>query len=136
MGVGLGYALAAATVHPDKRIVAVEGDSAFGFSGMEVEVAARFGMPITFIVINNNGIGGGLKKLDRSRGIPPSVYTVDAHYERIMEAFGCKGYFVRTVAELGPALKEAFADPEPNLVNIMIDPKAQRRPQKFHWFTR
>lgn len=136
MGVGMGFALAAALVHPDRKVVAVEGDAAFGFSGLEVEVACRYQLPITFIIINNNGIGGGISKLDPARDIPVGVYTVNARYERVIEAFGGKGYYVTTPSELGPALKSALAEPGPTLVNIMIDPKAQRRPQKFQWLTR
>ena len=135
MGVGLGQAIAAAVVHPDKKVVAVEGDSAFGFSGMEVEVACRYQLPITFIIINNNGIGGGPTELD-PENIPVSAYTPNAHYERVIEAFGGKGYFVTKPDELGPALKDALADPFPNIVNIMINPRAQRKPQKFGWLTR
>ncbi|MBE7520122.1 MAG: oxalyl-CoA decarboxylase [Thermoflexaceae bacterium] len=135
MGVGLGFAIAAAAVHPDKKVVAVEGDSAFGFSGMEVEVACRYGLPITFIIINNNGIGGGPGKLDPTR-IPPTAYTPNARYERIIEAFGGKGYFVETPAGLGPALSEALSAPVPTIVNIMINPRSQRRPQEFAWHTR
>ena len=56
MGVGLGFAIAAAAVHPELKVVTVQGDSAFGFSGMEIEVACRFKMPITVIIVNNNGI--------------------------------------------------------------------------------
>ena len=135
MGVGLGQAIAAAAVHPDRKVVAVEGDSAFGFSGMEVEVACRYQLPITFIIINNNGIGGGPNELD-PENIPVSAYTPNAHYERVIEAFGGKGYFVTKPDELGPALKDALADPFPNIVNIMINPRAQRKPQKFGWLTR
>ena len=135
MGVGLGFAIAAAVVHPDKKVVAIEGDSAFGFSGMEVEVACRYRLPITFVIVNNNGIGGGFAELD-PENIPPSAYTIDARYERVIEAFGGKGYFVKRSSELGPILKEAFADPMPNIVNVMIDPRAQRKPQKFEWLTR
>ncbi len=135
MGVGLGFAIAAAAVHPEKKVVAVEGDSAFGFSGMEVEVACRYGLPITFIIINNNGIGGGPSKLDPTR-IPPSAYTPNARYERIIEAFGGKGYFVETPEQLGPALSEALGSPVPTIVNIMINPRSQRKPQEFAWHTR
>ncbi len=135
MGVGLGFAIAAAVVHPETKVVAVEGDSAFGFSGMEVEVACRYELPITFIVVNNNGIGGGPSKLDRSR-IPPSVYTPNARYERVIEAFGGRGMYATTPGELQSALKDALADPRPNLVNVMIDPRAQRKPQPFNWLTR
>ena len=61
---------------------------------MEVETACRYQLPITFIIINNNGIGGGVDELDLARGIPPSVYTPRARYERIIEAFGGRGFFV------------------------------------------
>ncbi len=136
MGVGMGFALAAALVHPDRKVIALEGDAAFGFSGMEVETAIRHQLPITFIIINNNGIGSGVSELDHEAGLPAGVYTVDARYEKVMEAFGGKGYFVTKPEELEPALKSAFADSGPTIVNIMIDPKATRRPQKFQWLTR
>ncbi|MEX2207290.1 MAG: thiamine pyrophosphate-dependent enzyme [Myxococcota bacterium] len=136
MGVGLGFAIAAAAVHPGRRIVAVEGDSAFGFSGMEVETACRYQLPITFIIINNNGIGGGVDELDPARDIPPSVYTPRARYERIIEAFGGRGFFVEKPEELSAALKEALADPRPTIVNVMIGTRADRKPQKFGWLTR
>lgn len=136
MGVGLGFALAAAAVHPDRKVVAVEGDSAFGFSGMEVEVACRYNLPITFIIVNNNGIGGGISEMDPNRPPPVFAYTVNARYEKIIEAFGGKGYYVTTVNELAPTLKTAIDNPKPCIVNIMIDPRAQRKPQKFNWLTR
>ncbi|KAM6450161.1 2-hydroxyacyl-CoA lyase 1 isoform 5-T5 [Liasis olivaceus] len=64
MGVGLGFAIAAATVtkthNPEQRVVCIEGDSAFGFSGMEVETICRHNLPIIIIIINNNGIYNGL----------------------------------------------------------------------------
>jgi 2-hydroxyacyl-CoA lyase 1 len=135
MGVGLGFAIAAAAVHPDRKVVAVEGDSAFGFSGMEVETACRYQLPITFIVINNNGIGGGVDEIDPAR-VPVSVYTPRARYEKIAEAFGGRGFFVTRPAELGPALKEALTDPRPTIVNVMVNPRADRKPQKFQWLTR
>ncbi|MGI8925989.1 MAG: oxalyl-CoA decarboxylase [Tepidiformaceae bacterium] len=135
MGVGLGQAIAAAVVNPDKKVVCVEGDSAFGFSGMEFETALRYALPITFIIINNNGIGGGPNELDPAR-VPPSAYTPNAHYEKIAEAFGGKGWFVTQPDQLQPVLKEALSDPRANIVNIMIDAKSQRKPQEFAWLTR
>ncbi len=135
MGVGTGFAIAAAAVSPEKKVVCVQGDSAFGFSGMEIEVACRYQLPITFVIVNNNGIGGGFDSLDRKQP-NPAQYTIAARYERMIEAFGGKGYFATTPEEMTTALKEAIRDPNPNIVNIMIDPKAQRKPQKFEWLTR
>ena len=136
MGVGLGLAIAAAVVHPDRRTICVQGDSAFGFSGMEVEVACRYNLPITFVVINNNGIGGGVGEYDPDKPLPTFTYTLRARYERVIEAFGGTGYRVEKVAELGPTLDAALASDRPALVNVLIDPKAQRKPQKFAWLTR
>ncbi|MEX2247797.1 MAG: oxalyl-CoA decarboxylase [Dehalococcoidia bacterium] len=136
MGVGLAFAIAAQAVHPEKRVVAVEGDSAFGFSGMEVEVACRYGMPITFIILNNNGIGGGPSTLDPSKPIMPTAYVPNAHYEKVIEAFGGDAYFVEKAADLRPTLEKALASGRPNIVNIMISPQARRKPQQFEWLTR
>ncbi len=136
MGVGTGLAIAAAVVHPDRRTICVQGDSAFGFSGMEVEVACRYEMPITFVVINNNGIGGGVSEYIPGKPLPTSTYTLGARYERVIEAFGGVGYCVEHVADLGPTLDKALASDRPALVNVLIDPKAQRKPQKFAWLTR
>ena len=135
MGVGCGFAIAAAAVHRDRPIVAIQGDSAFGFSGMEVEVACRYGLDITWIVINNNGIGGGVAELDPEQ---PQffAYTPRANYEKVMQAFGGTGYYVDSIAELGPTVARALADEGPSLVNVIIDPKAARKPQKHGWLSR
>lgn len=135
MGVGLGQAIAAAAVNPGKKVVCIEGDSAFGFSGMEVETAARYGLNITFIIVNNNGIGGGPDTLDPER-IPPSAYTPSAHYEKMAEIYGGKGFFVTRPEELRPALEEAMATDKPSIVNIMISARSSRKPQQFGWLTR
>ena len=135
MGVGLSYAIAAQVVDRNKRVVAVEGDSAFGFSGMEVEVACRYNLPITFIVINNNGIGGGPSELDPNR-VLPMAYTPNAHYEKVIEAFGGLGFFCEKPDEIRPALEKAFASGKPSIVNIMIDARARRKPQEHAWLTR
>ncbi|MFI5317544.1 MAG: oxalyl-CoA decarboxylase, partial [Myxococcota bacterium] len=135
MGVGLGFAIAAAVAHPDQKVVAVEGDSAFGFSGMEFETACRYRLPITFIILNNNGIGGGVDEFDPAN-VPVSVYTPRARYDKIAEAFGGRGFFVTKPEELGPALAEALASPAPTIVNVMLNPRADRKPQKYGWLTR
>ena len=134
MGVGLGFAVAAAVTNPGKRIIDLEGDSAFGFSGMEVETACRHKLPITFIVMNNGGIGGGLVEGPRpDRPLPPSMLSWDAHYEKVVEAFGGKGFFVDDPGKLMPALREAMSTDGPSLVNVVIHPRAARKPQEFRW---
>lgn len=136
MGVGLGQAIAAAVVHPEKKVICLEGDSAFGFSGMEVETACRYKLPIVFVIVNNNSIGGGIKQLpDEPFAAPPSGYTIDAGYEKMIEGFGGKGYLVRTPDELSSALKSALDDEMPSIVNVLIDPAARGKPQKFAWLT-
>ncbi len=135
MGVGLGQAIAAAAVHPEKKIVCIEGDSAFGFSGMEVETAARYGMNITFIIINNNGIGGGPDQLPATK-LPPGAYTPTAHYEKMAEIYGGEGFFVTEPEQLRPTLEKAMATSKPSIVNIMISNKSGRKPQEFAWLTR
>jgi len=136
MGVGLGQAIAAAVVHPEKRVICIEGDSAFGFSGMEVETACRYKLPIVFVIVNNNSIGGGIKSLpDDPWALPSSGYTIDAGYEKMIAGFGGKGYLVRTPEELGAAIKQALDDDMPSIVNVLIDPDARGKPQKFAWLT-
>src|SRR5690606_18524379 len=103
--------------------------------GMEVEVACRYQLPITFIVVNNNGIGGGPDVLDPAN-VPPSAYTPQARYDKVIEAFGGKGYFVTTPDELTAALDEAMTASVPTLVNVMIDARSQRKQQEFAWLTR
>ncbi len=135
MGVGMGFAIAASVVNPGKRIVAVEGDAAFGFSGMEVETMVRYNLPITTVVINNNGIGGGISEIRPGVAIPPGGLLPGARYEKVMEAFGGRGYHVERPEEILPALKAANEGEGPALVHIVISPKAQRKPQQFDWHT-
>lgn len=135
MGVGMGFAVAASVVNPGKRIVAVEGDAAFGFSGMEVETMCRYNLPITTVIINNNGIGGGVSELRPDVAPPPSVLLPGARYEKVIEAFGGRGYHVETPDQLLPALQAANSGDGPAIVHIVIDPRATRKPQQFDWHT-
>ncbi len=136
MGVGCGFALAAAVVHPEKPVVALMGDGAFGFDGMEVEVAVRHGLPIVWIIFANNGIGGGVAELPPDAPPPVHVYTPGSRYDKIMEAFGGKGYHCDTPRQLASALKKALAAREPALINVPIAPHATRAPQSHHWLSR
>ncbi|XP_016795526.3 2-hydroxyacyl-CoA lyase 1 isoform X1 [Pan troglodytes] len=150
MGVGLGFAIAAAVVAKDRSpgqwIICVEGDSAFGFSGMEVETICRYNLPIILLVVNNNGIYQGfdtdtwkemLKFQDATAVVPPMCLLPNSHYEQVMTAFGGKGYFVQTPEELQKSLRQSLADTtKPSLINVMIEPQATRKAQDFHWLTR
>jgi 2-hydroxyacyl-CoA lyase 1 len=135
MGIGLGFTIGAAVVHPDRPIVAVQGDSAFGFSGMEIETACRYELPIKIIVLNNGGIGSGLEELPTDDAIPPFALTPGARYDGMMEALGGKGLYVEDPADLRAALDEAMAYQGPALVNVRINPRAGRKAQQFGWLT-
>lgn len=135
MGVGLGFAIGAAVAQPGTRVVAVEGDAAFGFSGMEYETMVRHNLPITTVVINNNGIGGGIAELPEDRDPPPGVYLPTARYEKIAEMFGGRSFYVTEPDELEPAMTAANSGDGPAIVHIRIDPGAGRKPQQFGWHT-
>jgi 2-hydroxyacyl-CoA lyase 1 len=133
MGIGLGFAIAAAVTNPGKRVVSVQGDSAFGFSGMECETICRYQLPITIIILNNNGIGGGLASFKPDRPIPPNALLPGARYEKVMEAFGGQGHYVTEPKDLKGALDAAAAAGGPALVHVVLDPRAGRKPQQFAW---
>jgi oxalyl-CoA decarboxylase len=124
MGIGMGYAIAAA-VETGKPVLAVEGDSAFGFSGMEVETICRYNLPICVVVFNNNGIYRGVN-VNPSGGADPAttVFVKDARYDKMMEAFGGVGMHVTTPDELGRAVNKAMDSGKPTLINAVIDPAA------------
>ena len=135
MGIGLGFAVAAAVTNPDKPVVSVQGDSAFGFSGMEMETMIRYNLPVKLIVLNNGGIGGGVGPLEEGQTVPPGVLTYGARYEGMLEALGGKGFYVEDPADLRAALDEAMAFDGPALVNVPLHPRAGRKPQQFGWLT-
>jgi oxalyl-CoA decarboxylase len=124
MGIGMGFAVAAA-VETGKRVLAVEGDSAFGFSGMEVETICRYNLPVCVVVFNNDGIYRGTD-VNPSGGsdVATTVFVKDARYEKLMEAFGGVGVRVTTPDELTRAVNEAMDSGKPTLVNAVIDPAA------------
>ncbi|KAL4709019.1 hypothetical protein ACJJTC_005880 [Scirpophaga incertulas] len=149
MGVGPGFAIAAAMWcrdhAPGKRVICVEGDSAFGFSGMEIETMYRYNLPVIIVIVNNNGIYGGLDKEtmedirssgDVTQTTPPTSLSCEVRYEKMMEMFGETGHFCRTVDEIQTALKKALTvTDKPSIINIAISPQANRKPQTFNWLT-
>ncbi len=124
MGIGMGFAVAAAVV-TGKPVIAIEGDSAFGFSGMEVETICRYNLPVCVIVFNNNGVYRGTD-VNGSGGtdVAPTVFVKNARYDLMMTAFGGVGVTATTPAELEKALTEAVASGKPTLINAVIDETA------------
>src|SRR6266566_2841074 len=118
--IGMGYAIGAAAV-TGKPVVAIEGDSAFGFSGMEIETICRYDLPVTTIIFNNNGVYRGDPE---GRPYSPTGLLRDARYERIIEAFGGRGYHCTDTPSLTKALSDALASGKPALINAVIDPTA------------
>jgi oxalyl-CoA decarboxylase len=124
MGIGMGYAVGAAVVS-GKPVVAIEGDSAFGFSGMEIETICRYHLPIVVVVFNNGGIYRG-DDVNRSGGADPSptVLMKNARYDKLIEAFDGTGYHVTDPRSLTKALTDSLASGKPALINCVIDPTA------------
>jgi len=120
MGIGMGYAIGAAAV-TGKPVVAIEGDSAFGFSGMEIETICRYELPVTTVIFNNNGVYRGDPA---GTAYTPTGLLRDARYEKIIEAFGGAGYHVTDTPSLTKALTGALASGKPALINAVIDPTA------------
>jgi oxalyl-CoA decarboxylase len=124
MGIGMGYAIGAAVVS-GKPVVALEGDSAFGFSGMEIETICRYRLPVVVVVFNNGGIYRG-DDLNRGGGLDPAptVLMKNARYDKLIEAFGGTGYHVTDQRSLTKALTDALLSGKPALVHCVIDPVA------------
>jgi oxalyl-CoA decarboxylase len=121
MGIGMGFSVAAAVVSGE-QVIAIEGDSAFGFSGMEVETICRYKLPVCVVIMNNNGVYRG-DEVNAAGGPDPSplVFVKDARYEMLMEAFGGVGVRATTPAELRKAMEEAVRSRKPTLINAAID---------------
>jgi oxalyl-CoA decarboxylase len=124
MGIGMGFAIAAA-IETGKPVLAVEGDSAFGFSGMEVETICRYSLPVCVVIFNNDGIYRGTD-VNAGGGSDPAttVFVKGSRYDKMMEAFGGIGANVTTPDELKRAVDKALDSGKPTLINAVIDPAA------------
>jgi len=123
MGIGMGQAIAAA-VETGNPVLAIEGDSAFGFSGIEVETICRYKLPICVVIFNNNGIYRGTEVNESSDDPATTVFVPDARYDQMMQAFGGVGVNVTDPDELKRAVNEAMESGKPTLVNAVIYPGA------------
>jgi oxalyl-CoA decarboxylase len=122
MGVGMGSCVAAATV-TGKPVVAIEGDSAFGFSGMELETITRYNLPVTVIIMNNGGIYRG-DEADHDHQVSCMVFNPKTRYDKMMIALGGEGYRATTPEELAEALDTSIKSGKPTLIDAIIDPAA------------
>jgi oxalyl-CoA decarboxylase len=124
MGVGMGSAIAAA-VETGNPVLAIEGDSAFGFSGMEVETICRYHLPVCVVIFNNDGIYRGTDQNASGGPDPaPTVFVKGSRYDKMMEAFGGTGVNATTPDELKRAVNAAMDSGKPTLINAVIDPAA------------
>jgi len=135
MGVGLGQAIAACVAHPDRPVVHLSGDSAIGFSGMEMETLVRYNLPVKIVVLNNGGIGPGMPEIPENPmfNLKPNALIYGARYDKMLEAFGGKGFFVQDPRDLRGALDEAMNFRGPALVNVVISQGSGRKAQEFAW---
>ncbi len=135
VGVGVPFAIAAKTVHPDKPVICLQGDWAFGFNGMDVETAARFNLPIVWVIFQNGNIDRWVRAYVKGEQ-DPSDFKPNLRFDLMMEALGGHGEYVERPEEVRPALERAFNSGKASIVNIIMDPGAGRRQQQFAWLAR
>jgi oxalyl-CoA decarboxylase len=123
MGIGMGYSIAAA-IETGKPVLAVEGDSAFGFSGMEIETICRYKLPVCVVIFNNDGIYRGTDVNTAGSDPATTVFVKGARYDKMIEAFGGVGVNATSPDELRRAVNEAMDSGKPTLINAVIDPAA------------
>jgi 2-hydroxyacyl-CoA lyase 1 len=135
MGVGLGLVVASCVVHPDRPVVHISGDSAIGFSGMEMETLCRYNMPAKIVVMNNGGIGPGMPEIPSNPmlNMRPNTLIYGARYDKMMQAFGGYGAYVEDTKDVRGALDELMNFPGPGLVNIKLSQGSARKAQEFRW---
>jgi acetolactate synthase-1/2/3 large subunit len=129
LGVGPSFAIAAKLLHPDRRVLLIAGDGAFGLTGMEMETAVRFGLPMTVIIGNDGGWGQirnpQLSFFGAERAVGTSLPFT--RFDRMVEALGGRGVHVTEPGQIRPALERALASDEVTCINVPLDPAAYRR---------
>src|ERR1700760_1115596 len=123
MGIGMGFAVAAA-IETGKPVLAVEGDSAFGFSGMEVETICRYKLPVCIVIFNNDGIYRGTDVNSGGSDPAPTLFVKGSRYDKMIEAFGGTGVNATSPDELKRAVNAAMDSGKPTLLNAVLDPAA------------
>jgi acetolactate synthase-1/2/3 large subunit len=129
LGVGPPFAIAAKLLHPDRRVLLIAGDGAFGLNGMEIETAVKFHLPMTVIIGNDAGWGQirnpQLSFFGEERAVATSLPTT--RFDLMVEALGGRGVLIREPKQIGPALERALASDDVWCINVVLDPVAYRR---------
>jgi len=125
LGIGVPYAMAAKLAHPDKKVILLTGDGAFGYGAMEYDTAMRYGINFTTIIVND-GCWGMIKRSEAKKAVADKPFVglylaENVHYEKVVEAFGAHGEFVTEAKDIGPAIDRALASGKPACVNVMTD---------------
>lgn len=121
VGFGLGLAIGAQSAHPARPVLCVAGDGAIGFTIAEFDTLVRHRLPIVVVVMNNRSWAAS-QHFQEILGNPVRGTRLgDARYDQVAMRFGCRGAFVREIADLGPAVRAAFASGEPTCINVLID---------------
>ena len=135
VGTGVPFAIASQVVHPGKPVICIQGDWAFGFNGMDIETAARFKLPIVWVVFQNANIDKWVRTY--VEGVEdPNDFTPSLRFDVMMEALGGHGEYVESPEQIRPALERAFSSGKASLINVIMDPGAGRRQQEFAWLAR
>ncbi len=125
LGVGAPFAIAAKHLYPEKKVLLINGDGAFGLNGFEFDTAVRFNLPIVSIVGNDAG-WGNIRVIQKSMLGPERAFATSlapTRYDKIVEAMGGHGEYVENPADIRPALERAFASGKPSCVNVTLDPE-------------
>jgi len=124
LGVGVPYAMAAKLAHPDKKVILLTGDGAFGYGAMEYDTAIRYGIKFTTIILNDS-CWGMIKRSEAQRATEEKpfvgLFLRDVRYDQVVEALGGHGEYVTEAAEIGAAIDRAIASDKPAVVNVMTD---------------
>ncbi|MFQ6026740.1 MAG: thiamine pyrophosphate-binding protein [Dehalococcoidia bacterium] len=135
VGTGVPFAIAAKVTNPDKPVICLQGDWAFGFNGMDIETAARFDLPVVWVVFQNANIDKWVRT-NVEGAEDPNDFKPSLRFDVMMEALGGHGEYVEDPDEIRPALERAFNSGKASLVNVIMDPGAGRRQQEFGWLAR
>jgi len=124
VGHGIGMGIGVQLARPGKQVIVVIGDGGFGIGGMELETALKHRLPIVTLLWNNSSWGPSFDQMPMLRGrVDPFDMLPELRYDRMFEAIGCHGEFVREPDEIRPALERALAAGKPSVVNVIGDPR-------------